>query len=325
MLIGSAATGAMWLVSGAHGQRAANVPRIGLVFNNIPVGEMPVSRNDQAFVGRLRELGLDEGRNVLIERRSAEGRFERFPGLMQELVALKVDVIVAIGPGVGAAQAATDRIPIVALIEDVLDTGLVDSLARPGRNLTGFGGNFPGLMGKQLQLLKEIAPTMSRLAVIAAAQPPGRRAAWREQLDAAARSMQLDLRWVAADAPAEFDAAFATIVRERANGLFVATVSVNYPQLHRIAAFAIDQRVPSISEWPEFAQAGGLLSYGTTVSEDFRRAADYVKKILDGAKPGDLPFEQPTKVNLVINMKTAKAIGLKIPQTLLLRADEVIE
>jgi putative ABC transport system substrate-binding protein len=244
---------------------------------------------------------------------------------MQELVALGVDVIVTGGPGVRAAQSATDRIPIVALVDDALDAGLIESLSRPGRNVTGFGGDFPGLIGKQLQLLKEAVPTISRVAVIATAQRPGRRAAWRVEMDSAARSMQLDVRWPAVNAPEEFEPAFATIAREGADAVFAANTDVNFVHLRRIADLASVRRLPSFCSVREFAEAGGLLSYGWGIHDDYRYAAVYVKKILDGAKPADLPFEQPTKLDLVINLKTAKVLGLALPQSLLLRANEVIQ
>jgi putative ABC transport system substrate-binding protein len=226
---------------------------------------------------------------------------------------------------VRAARRATDRIPIVALVDNALDTGLIASLARPGGNVTGFGGNFPGMFGKGLQVLKEAVPTISRVAVIATKSiRDSDRYAARRELDAAGSLLKLDMRWVAVDAPAEFESAFVTLVRERADAVFVTNAALNFAHLHRIADLAISHRLPSFCEAREFAEVGGLLSYGYGIADDFRHAAAYVKKILDGSKPADLPWGQPTKLELVINLKTARGLGLTIPQSLLLRADELI-
>jgi putative tryptophan/tyrosine transport system substrate-binding protein len=313
----------------ARAQRRHRPPRVAIVISDIPAAELagaePASPYLRTFVHALRDLGLVDGRDIVIERRSAEGRLERLDALMRKLVALELDVIVADGPGVVAAQRATDRIAIVGLVENPLDHGLIQSLARPGRNLTGFGGNFEGLEDKQLQLLKEAVPTISRVAVIAHRARPGPRARWRAELDDAAGSMQLGLRWLAVDTPEEFEPAFATIVQERSDALFFANTAINFGSLRRIADFAARQRLPSLCSVREFAAAGGRLSYGYGLLDDYRQAARYVKRILDGAKPADLPFEQPTKIELVINLKTARALGLTIPQSILLRADEVIE
>jgi len=324
----TAAAGLLVLSSRADAQRAKKLPRVAVVFNFTPVAELagaePAFPMAREFVHAMRDVGLVESQTVIIERRSAEGRLDRMDALMQELIALDVDVIVTIGPGVRAAQRATDRIPIVGLVDGALDGGLIDSLARPGRNVTGFGDNSPGA-SKQLQLLKEVAPKISRVAIIASSLPPGRRAAWRDEIGAAARTMQLDLRWMAVDTPEGFEPAFATIVRERVNALFVMNSAVNYRELRRIAGFAIKRRLPSVCAWREFADAGGLLSYGSGYNEAWRHAAAYVKKILDGAKPSDLPFVQPTKFELVINPRTAGTLGLTIPQSIRARTDDVIQ
>jgi putative ABC transport system substrate-binding protein len=308
----------------AAAQRTNRLPRVALVFSSVAVADMsgpdPMSPFARAFVHALRELGLVEGRNIVIERRSAEGRPQRLDALMQELVRLGVDVIVTTGsPAVRAAQRATDRIAIVCVVSNVVDLGVIDSLARPGRNVTGIGDM--AIERKELQLLKEAAPTISRVAVIAYRPFPGPRAAWRVDLDAAAGVMRLDILWVGVDAPDDLDPAFDTIVKERADAVQALGTHVNFAYQQRIAAFALKQSLPSAG----FAEAGMLLSYGADVSDGLRRAAVYVKKILDGAKPADLPFEQPTKYSLVINMKTAKALDLTIPPSLLLRADEVIQ
>ena len=326
--MGTVAAGVLVLSSRADAQRVKKLPRVAVVFNFTPVAELagaePAFPMARAFVHALRDVGLVEGQTVIIERRSTEGHLDRMDRLMQELIALDVDVIVTIGPGVRAAQRATDRIPIVGLVDGALDAGLVDSLARPGRNLTGFGDNSPGA-AKQLQLLKEAAPTISRVAIIASSSPPGQRVAWRDEIDAAARSMQLDLRWIAVDTPEGFEPAFATIVRERANALFVMNSAVNFRELRRIADFAIKRRLPSVCAWREFADAGGLLSYGSDNTDTWLQAAAYVKKILDGAKPGDLPFVQPTTFDLVINQRTARTLGLTIPPSRLARTPDVIQ
>jgi len=307
-----------------RGQQTKRLPRVALVFGSVPVAEMagadPISPYARAFVHGLRDLGLVEGRNIIIERRSAEGQLQRLDALMTEVVALGVDVIVTAGsPGVRAAQRATDRIAIVCVVANILDLGVIDSLGRPGRNVTGIGDS--AIEGKELQLLKEAAPTISRVAVIAYHPFPGPPASWRVKLDAAARAMRLDILWVGADAPEELGVAFDTIVRERADALYALGTSVNIKHQHRIAEFALTQHLPSAG----FADAGMLLSYGADLDDALRRAASYVKKLLGGAKPADLPFEQPTKYSLVINLKTAKALGLSIPPALLLRADEVIQ
>jgi len=321
--IGTVAVGVLVLSSRADAQRAKKLPRVAIVFIYTPMAELagaePAFPMARALVHALRDVGLVEGQTVTIERRSTEGHLDRMDELMQELIALDVDVIVTVGPGVRAAQRATDRIPIVGLVDGALDAGLVDSLARPGRNLTGFGDNSPGA-AKQLQLLKEAAPTISRVAIIASSSPPGRRVAWRDEIDAAASSMQLDLRWIAVDTPEGFEPAFAMIVGERANALFVMNSAVNFRELRRIADFAIKRQLPSVCAWREFADAGGLLSYGSANTDTWLQAAAYVKKILDGAKPGDLPFVQPTTFDLTINQRTARTLGLTIPQSLLLRA-----
>lgn len=314
----------------ALGQQSKALPRVALVAVALPVADMvgadPVNPLAREFVHALRDLGLVDGRNIIIERRSAEGRPERLAPLMQAVVASNVDVIVTAGTGVYAAKSATNRIPIVALLTGARSDGLVSSLARPGGNLTGVGQlDERGLPGKWLQLLKEVAPRTSRVAVIAPTPPLGPLASWRDEIDAAARSMQLAVMWPAVDTADQYDPAFATILRERANALVVPDTNLNSYHYRRVADFALRQRLPSFSEGLTFAESGGLLSYGVDHAANYRRMAAQVKKILDGAKPGDLPFEQSPKTELVINLKTAKALGLAIPQTLLARADKVIE
>jgi putative ABC transport system substrate-binding protein len=325
--IQSAAACAALAAARSIAQRTNQLPRVALVFGAVPVAEMagadPANPRARAFVHGLRDLGLVEGRNIIIERRSAESRGpERMAALMQEVVALDVDVIVTTGsPGARAAQSATDRIAIIGVVDNALETGLIASMARPGRNFTGIGENSSAMDGKRLQLLKEAAPAISRVAVIAYRPLAGPPPKWRIDMETAARSMRLDILWLGVDVPEQFDAAFETTMREHADALYVLSTHVNYAHQRRIADFALRQRLPSLG----FPVAGMLLSYEADFNEMMRRAAGYVKKILDGAKPGDLPFEQPTKYSLVINLKTAKALGLTIPQSLLVRADERIE
>ena len=325
--IGTAAVGALMLSSRAHAQRAEKLPRVALVFNNIPVAEMTDHRFARAFVDGLRDLGLIDGRNIVIERRSAEGRYERMPSLMQELLAQQVDVIVGIGLTVGAAMRATNTIPIVAVGTDGLDDagGGAASLARPGRNLTGLTSEVGlAVNGKRLQLLTEVVPKASRVAFLGQSSRPSDRR-WRPATEAAAHALGLTLFWVGVDTPDELEAAFAAIAKGRADALFVDGTAVNYVHTRRINEFAARLRLPAVYTYREGPEAGGLMSYGSNLADLFRRAATFVDKILKGAKPGELPIEQPTKFELVINLKTAKALGLTIPQPLLLRADEVIQ
>ena len=322
--IGTAAVSALMLTSRANAQRAKTLPRVALVFINMPVAEVTDHRLSRAFVDGLRDLGLVEGRNIVIERRSAEGRYERFPGLMQELLALPVDVIVTSGPGVDAARRATNTIPIVIVglgaIENPEAMGAA-SFARPGGNLTGLSSNVGLAMnGKRLQLLSEAAPKASRVAFLGLGRP-----GWLPETKAAAHALGLVLLEASADTPQELEAAFAAIARDRADALFLVDTGVNYVHARQINEYAARLRLPNIHYWREGPEAGGLMSYGTNFADLWRHAATFVDKILKGAKPGELPIEQPTKFELVINLKTAKALGLTIPQSLLLRADEVIQ
>jgi putative ABC transport system substrate-binding protein len=324
--IGSAAGGALMLSSRVNAQRGERLPRVALVFNNVPIAEMTTHRFDRAFVEGLRNLGFVEGRNIMIERRSAEGRYERLPSLMQELLALHVDVIVTIGPSMLAARQATATIPIVAVGEDELvEIGAAASLARPGKNLTGLSSD-AGLAGnaKRLQLLKEAAPKTSRVAFLGPNRRPSDRR-WRPETEAAAHALGLTIFSIGVDAPEEFEAAFAAIVKDRADALFVDGTAVNFAHVHSITEFAARLRLPAIYQFREGPEAGGLMSYASNLADLFRRAAAFVDKILKGAKPGDLPIEQPTKFELVINLKAARGLNLAIPQSLLLRADEVIQ
>jgi len=303
----------------AHAQPSPRRPRIGVLANqdNPPW---------QGFRQGLRELGYVEGGNVRIEWRWSEGRTERLPALAAELVALDVDVIVTSGTQAAlAAKQATKRIPIVAALLSYPERmGLVASLARPGGNVTGLSTVSPELAGKRLELLKAIAPAVRRVAVLRNPTNPMEQLGMDEfQAAAAVLGMQV----VSADAPTpdDFRAAFAAVATQRAGALVVVGNPVNFKGRQQIAQFALASKLPSIFEERLFVAEGGLLSYAPSFLDMFRRSADYVDRILKGAKPADLPVEQPTKFELVLNAKTAKAIGLTVPQELLLRADEVIE
>jgi len=275
-----------------------------------------------AFVQRLRELGWIEGRDIAIEYRYAEGRNERFAEIAAEFVELKVDIIVTTGPAAPQAKKATSVIPIVlALSPDPVGAGLVASLARPGGNVTGLSMQLSDTAGKRLELLREAVPSFRRLAILANV---GFAQAVLEasEAQAAARSLGFEVATLEIRREEDIVSAFASL---KADALYVtadALVNLNRIRINTLANVA---RLPTIAGWREFVEAGSLMSYGPSLPDLFRRAAEYVDKILRGAKPADIPVEQPTKFELVINLKTAKALGLTIPPTLLARADEVIE
>jgi putative ABC transport system substrate-binding protein len=280
----------------------------------------------QAFRRGLADLGWVEGKNIRIEYRYAEGRIERLPDLAADLVRLKPDVIVTtLNTDALAAQRATRTIPIVRLsAADPVGTGHVESLARPGGNITGSTSVVPELAGKRLELLKEIVPKLSRVAVLW--NPKGRTSTLSlKELQLPARRLGIQLHPLEVRGLNDLDKAVADAAGARADALAIMPDPVFVTNLKRIADLAIKSRLPSIYNLSEFVAAGGLVSYGPDQSDLFRRAATYVDKILKGAKPADLPVEQPTKFELVINLKTAKALGLTIPQTLLQRADQVIQ
>jgi putative ABC transport system substrate-binding protein len=278
-----------------------------------------------AFFQRLRELGYVEGQNLTVERRFAEGKYERFPDLAADLVRLKVDIIVAAG-GLSpfAAQRATKTIPIVMTNQaDPVGSGLVASLARPGGNITGLSLLISEIVGKQLELFKEVIPKVSRVAVLR--NPANKTHALSlKEVEVAARSLRFQPQSFDARGSGEFDGAFAAMTRERAGALLVLSDPMFWFNRTRIADLAAKQRLPTMFAQREHAEAGGLMAYGANLSDTLRQAATFVDKILKGAKPADLPVEQPTKFELVINLKTAKALGLTIPPSLLGRADEVI-
>ena len=279
---------------------------------------------DGLFEG-LRQLGYVEGQNLVIEGRYSEGRSERLPALAAELVQLKVDVIVAAATTADEAKRATSTIPIVMTNHgDPVGSRVVASLARPGGNVTGLSALSPVLVGKQLQLLKEAVPRVSRVAVLSNPTHPAHQLSLRE-VEAAARSLKLQLQILEARAPTEIAGAFAAVTKESAGALLVFADPMMFGERTRIVELAAKSRLPLMANQREYAEAGGLLAYGIDQRDSFRRAANYVDKILKGAKPGELPVEQPTRFELAINLKTAKALGLMIPPSVLLRADEVIE
>jgi putative tryptophan/tyrosine transport system substrate-binding protein len=307
----------------AEAQRPDKIPRIGYLV--LPPMVDPASAERAAFIDGLKELGYVVGQNIIIEYRSAVWNRELLPELAAELTNLKVDIIVAIPGAVEAARDATKTIPIVVpSLADPVESGLVASLARPGGNLTGSGGSTADLYGKRLELLREALPRLSRVAVLWNPENQGAPHQWKET-QAAARRLGLTLQSFEVRDPNDVPKAFDAMTRRRPHAImsFVSPLTTAYRPI--IVEFALKQRLPTIFEVRADVEAGGLMSYAASLPEQFRRAAYYVDKILKGAKPGDLPIEQPRKFELVINLKTAKALGLTIPQSLLLRADEIIQ
>ena len=314
----------------ARAQPTGKAHRVGLVFSTAPMSTMagpdPINLAVRAFVHGLRDLGYVEGRNLVVERRSAEGRFERFGEIVAELVALNVDAIVITGALelARAAKRLTSTVPIVmASSFNPVEEGLVASLARPGGNITGLTHHAgPEIEAKRLQLLKEAVPQATRIAFL------GLQSLWDgaegNSVRAAAPTFGVALIH-AGYTPTDYTGAFALITRERPHALFVARHGSNNANGQRIADFALEQRLPSVFPYRESVEAGGLLSYGASVPDLYRRAAGHVDKILKGAKPADLAVEQPTKFELVINLKTARTLGLSVPPIVLAQADEVIE
>jgi ABC-type uncharacterized transport system substrate-binding protein len=308
-------------------QTAGKLPRVG-VLSLQSQSDPQIQRALDVFQQALRDLGYVEGQSVSIEYRWAEGKSERLLDLAMELVRLNVDVIVTFGGGVPPAQAAqraTKAIPIIAPgTVDPVAAGLVASLARPGGNITGPSIISDQLVGKELELLREVVPKISRVAVLWNPANPGNALQLRSA-EAAAPGLGVRLLPVEVRASREIDKAFAAMMREGVGALLVLLDAIFYDQRARIIDLAAKNRLPAVYGYSVFADAGGLMSYAASRSDLNRRVAVYVDKILKGAKPADLPVEQPTKFELVINLKTAKALGLTIPQSLLLRADQVIE
>ena len=304
----------------ARAQQAGIGHRVGYLN---PGSEHPL---DKAFFAALGELGWVEGKNVVFERRYAENRLDRLPVLAADLVSLKVDVIAAAGTlGPLAAKQATSTIPIVmAAAGDPLGSGLVASLARPGGNVTGMSLMLPDLGGKQLELLKEVLPRLARVAVLWNAANPYPAVVFKET-QAASRTLGIEIQSLEVRAPDDLNGAFEAARLQRPDALIAVGDPLTINNGKRVADFTITQRLPSLYGVREFPAAGGLMSYGPSLVDVVRRAAGYVDEILKGVKPADLPVQQPSKFDLVINLKTAKALGVTIPDSILARANEVIE
>jgi putative tryptophan/tyrosine transport system substrate-binding protein len=311
----------------AHAQPLAKVARIGyLVTGGLASPETRVLLD--AFRQGLRERGYVEGQNIVIEYRAADGKLERFPALAAELVQLKPEVIVAQGtPAALAAKDATTTIPIVTpVMGDPVGDGLVASLARPGGNITGLTFLGPELVAKRLELLKEALPRVSRIAALwhPGAYAERTTSAMLQETEAAARTLGVQLQRVEVRGPDELDRAFSTMTRERAEALIVLPSAMLYNERRRLVDLAARHRLPAMYQAREIVELGGLIAYGASIPDLIRRSATHVDKILKGAKPADLPVEQATKFELVINLETAEALGLTIPATLLFQADKVI-
>jgi putative ABC transport system substrate-binding protein len=307
-----------------RGQPAAKVPRVGIIWI-APFRQ--VARLHEAFLSGLRDAGYVEGRSIVVEARSADGNADRIPGLVRDLLGSNVAVIVAPSTAMAkAAKAATTSVPIVmANVTDPESAGLVASLPKPGGNVTGLANLSSDLSGKYLELLKEALPGLSRVAVL---WDPRTASLYRTEVESAARSLGLTLHLLDVRTTEEVESALAVAARS-GDGAAVFLGPASQPFLfssrHRIVAAALKHRLPTMNPTPFWVEAGGFMSYGVDGADQYRRVAIFIDKILKGAKPADLPIEQPTKFELVINLKTAKALGLTTPQSLLLRADRVIE
>jgi len=321
--IARSAMAILTLPMAAEAQPAEKVPKIGYLVLS-PLADPP-STERTAFLEGLRDLGYVVGRNILIEYRAAAWNRELLPDLAAELVALKVDVIVAVPGATDAAREATTTIPIVVpAANDPVESGLVASLARPGGNITGTALSTPELTGKRLQLLKEAFPKVSRVAVLWSPAYEAAQLQWKAT-QAAARTLGVTLQSLAVRDPKDFPGAFSAMTRTRPDALLTIVSPLTTAYRPLIVEFATKHRLPTMFAVREDVEAGGLMSYAPNVPDTFRRAARYVDRILKGAKPGDLPLEQPTTFELVINLKTAKLLGLTLPQSLLLRADRIIQ
>jgi putative ABC transport system substrate-binding protein len=323
-LIAGLLTATLLLIAAFAGaQQPAKVPRIGYL--QAPPASAVATRTD-AFRQGLRELGYVEGKNIIVEWRFAEGNLDRVRELVAEFVRLKVDVIVTGGSfATGAAKKATSTIPVVMTQDgDPVGNGFVASLARPGGNITGLSTVAPELSGKQLELLKETLPKLSRVAVLGSSNRSGNAQSLKET-ELAAGGLGVKLHYLDILSPKDIEAAFRTVSKQNADAVLVLTGPIVTSQHKQITDLALKNRLPAIYDRPEFVEDGGLMTYSVSSTDLFRRAAYYVDKILKGAKPADLPVEQPTKFELVINLKTAKQIGLTIPPNVLARADRVIK
>ncbi len=306
---------------GSFGQQQGKVWRVG--FLSPGAGSLS-SANADAFLKGMRELGYIEGRNLVVEWRFADGKLERLPALAAELVQLKVDVIVAgASPAISAAQKATTTIPIVMTsVGDPVRSGFVKSLARPGSNITGLSNMSSDIAAKFLDLLRSVVPKLSRVAMLTPSTTYGELS---KSVQAAAKKAGVTTLMAEASTRQEIENAFSMMVREKADAVIVGSPTVFAQQHRQIAELALKYRMPSLFQDRVTVEAGGLMSYGQKFTDFYLLAATYVDKILKGSKPGDLPVEQPVSFELVVNLKTAKALGLTIPQSLLLRADEVIQ
>jgi putative tryptophan/tyrosine transport system substrate-binding protein len=306
-----------------HAQMTGKVYRIGML-DVVPV--VSNATNLAAFRQGLRELGYVEGQNVVIEYRSADGRAERFPDLARELVQLKVDLIVTRGtPAALAAKRATATIPIVmAASGDPLGTGIAASLAHPGGNVTGLSAVATEIQGKLLQIVRELVPQIARVSFLFNMSNPVARTQWKEA-EPAARSMGLQAQLLDVRTPRDLEPALDAAIRQRSGAVVVSIDALTQANGRQIIEALATRHLPAISREREFVDAGGLMSYGIPYADSYRRATVYVDKIFKSANPADLPIEQPTRFELVINLKTAKALGLTIPPSLLLRSDRVIE
>jgi len=320
--VGALAATAVVPFSGA--QPAGKVYRIGYIQTATPDEQAHLTK---AFEDALRELGYVEGRNAVFERRFAWGKQERLPELAAELVRLNVDVIMTGGnPVIAAVKQATSTIPVVmGASRDPVGAGFIASLARPGGNITGLTSE-TGLeiVGKYLELMREVVPNVSRVALLLNPIPPGA-ANYRKAAENAAKNLGVSLLVVEARGRDELEGAFAAMARERVDAFVVQSDPVFFTARSQIVLLAMKHRLPAVYQAREFPEVGGLMSYGDSVSYRFRRAAVYVDKILKGTKPGELPVEQSPKIEFVINLKTAKALGITVPQSLVVRADEVIQ
>jgi putative tryptophan/tyrosine transport system substrate-binding protein len=318
-LLGGIAT----LPLAARAQQLKKIARIGFLGNSTAALEANLIG---PFGEGLRALGYEDGRNIVIEYRWAEGNYERFPSLVAELLASNVDVLVTAGtPASLAIKKATTSVPVVMIAAgDPIGTGLVPSLAEPGGNLTGLSSIAPDLEGKRLELLREILPKLSHVGMFINSGNPFH-ATSLYQARTAAQTLRITLQVLDVRASEDLDGAFAAILKERPEALLILADRVFLHNRARMMDFATQYRLPNVNGYHELAEAGGLMSFGPSYEEMHRRAATYVDKILKGAAPADLPIEQPTKFTLVLNRKSAKALGVDMPPTLLARADEVIE
>jgi putative tryptophan/tyrosine transport system substrate-binding protein len=307
----------------AEGQQAKKVPQIGFLATS---SASALAARIEAFRQGLRELGYLEAKNIVIEWRSAEGKLDRLPTLAAELVHLKVDIIVTTGPtATRGAKEATSTIPIVMTFDnDPVGNGFVASLARPGGNITGLSTLAPEISGKQLELLKEVVPRLSRVAVLGSLATPGNAQALKE-VELAAGAFGVKVQYLDVGGPKDIETAFRAASKAHADAVLVLTNLVFNPYRTEIADLAVKNRLPAIYSTPEFVEDGGLMTYSVSLTDLYRRAATYVDKILKGAKPADLPVEQPKKFEFIINLKAAKAIGLTIPPNVLARADKVLK